>query len=68
MKNYLIIMASMLVVFVAGCLAVARTVGKIDVECAVGYGACLTSALVAICTTVTMFVMKREDKKNERTL
>ena len=36
-KNYLIIMASMLIVFVAGCLAVAGTVGKIGIECLVGY-------------------------------
>ena len=52
-KNYLIIMASMLIVFVAGCLAVAGTVGKIGIEALVGYGLCSISAAVAFCATMT---------------
>ena len=65
-KNYLIIMASMLIVFVAGCLAVAGTVGKIGVECLVGYGVCSVSTVVALCATMTLFVTRKEERNYER--
>ena len=65
-KNYLIIMASMLIVFVAGCLAIAGTVGKIGIECLVGYGFCSISAAVALCATMTLLVTRKEEKKYER--
>ena len=52
--------------FVAGCLAVAGTVGKIGIECLVGYGLCSVSAAVALCATMTLLVTRKEEKNYER--
>ncbi len=66
LKNYLIVMISMLIMFVAGCLAVAGTVGKIGVECLIGYGFCSVSTVVALCATMTLLVTRKEEKSYER--
>ena len=57
---------ALLIAFVAGCLAVAGTVGKIGIECLVGYGLCSLSAAVALCATMTLLVTRKEEKNYER--
>lgn len=64
-KNYLILMASMLVLFVAGCVDVSHTVGKFGIECLTGYGVCSISAAVAFCATMVLFVTRREERHYE---